>query len=202
MIMRLVFIVFICITSFFKAQTDSSHILKVHFLYGSKPKWKYRDTEKKYFGGLHGGHVSLELDGVDYGFEPSKGFHIFAHKKNFKSDYADKAPQTRYRYAKDTKLTTFYIPLTDKEYKDIYDIVLNYCSVTPYDYAFFGMRCAASAQDILGQVGILKYRKRFYNIVTTFYPKMLRKRFFKLAKKRNWTVTKQEGRPTRKWEKD
>jgi hypothetical protein len=64
------------------------------------------------------------------------------------------------------------------------------------------MRCAASAQDILGQIGVVKYRKRFYNIVTTFYPKMLRKRFFKLAKKNNWKVTKQEGRPTRKWEKD
>jgi hypothetical protein len=183
-------------------QTDSSHLLKVHFLYGSKPKWKHRDTEKKYFGGLHGGHVSLELDGVDYGFEPSRGFHIFARKKKFKSDYADKAPQTGYRYGPGNKLTTFYVPLTVQQYKHIYDIFPEYCSKTPYDYAFFGMRCAASAQDILGQIGVVKYRSRFINIVTTFYPKMLRKRFFKLAKKNNWTVTKQDGRPTRKWEKD
>lgn len=176
--------------------------MKVHFLYGSKPKREFRETEKKWFGGLHGGHVSLELDGIDYGFTRSKGFHIFSRRKKFKSDYVDNAPQGSYRYSKGNKLATFIVPLTDEQYKKIYDILPEYCSKTPYDYAFFGMRCAASAQDILGQIGIVKYRKRFLNVVTTFYPKMLRKRFFKLAKQNNWTVIKQEGRPTRKWEKD
>jgi hypothetical protein len=201
--MRTVAVLLICLMNFsLTGQTDSSLFLKVHFLYGSKPKWKHRDIEKKYFGGLHGGHVSLQLDDIDYGFEPSKGFHVFARRKNFKSDYVDKVPQTGYRYGPGNKLTTFIVPLTEEQYKKIYDILPEYCARTPYDYAFFGMRCAASAQDILGQIGIVKYRKRFINIVTTFYPKMLRKRFFKLARKNNWTIYKQEGRPTRKWEKD
>jgi hypothetical protein len=64
------------------SQTDTAHFIKVHFIYGSKPKRSYKTTEQKVFGGLHGGHVSIQFDTMDYGFEP-KNFpvHIFARKK-------------------------------------------------------------------------------------------------------------------------
>ncbi len=72
----------------------------------------------------------------------------------------------------------------------------------PYDYAFLGMRCAASAQDVLGQIGVVKKRKRLKNIYTTFYPKKLRKRLLKQATEKNYKIISHQGRPTRKWEKD
>ena len=64
------------------------------------------------------------------------------------------------------------------------------------------MRCALTAQDILGQIGVFKKKSRFFCIATTFYPKKLRKKLFRLSKKNNCTVIKTEGKKTRKWEKD
>jgi len=185
------------------AQSDSTHIIKVHFLYGSKPKCKHKDTEKKYFGGIHGGHVSIEVDGKDYGFEPTDyNVHIFAHRKRFKSHFVEKDLGGKGRYGTGSKTTTFIVPINNEQYKRLKNTLSGYCTITPYDYAFFGMRCASTAQDVLAQTGLVKERKRFRNIVTTFYPKKLRKRIFRLARKNNYQIIKQEGRPTRKWEKD
>ncbi len=69
---------FISFVSF--AQSDTLFI-KVNFLYGSKPLKEFKNSETKHFGGIHGGHVSLELDNLDYSFGTSGTFHIFAHKK-------------------------------------------------------------------------------------------------------------------------
>jgi hypothetical protein len=106
------------------------------------------------------------------------------------------------RYGKESKTVTFIIPITHKQYQDLNRIQKCYCDTTPFDYAFFGMRCASTTQDILGQIGVVKTKKRFGNIITTFYPKKLRRRLFRLAKKNNYQVIKNEGRPTRKWERD
>ncbi|MES2516377.1 MAG: hypothetical protein V4580_19640 [Bacteroidota bacterium] len=106
------------------------------------------------------------------------------------------------RYDSTSKITTFIIPLSIDQYNKINQITQNYCKITPYDYAFFGMRCASTVQDILGQIGVVKKKKRLSNIVTTFYPKKLRKRLFKLAKKNNYQIIRYPGRKTRKWESD
>jgi 3-methyladenine DNA glycosylase Tag len=92
--------------------------------------------------------------------------------------------------------------LTQKQYQEIQAIHTSYCTAPPYDYAFFGMRCASATQDVLGQIRILKKRKRFTNIFTTFYPKKIRKRLFRLATKNNYSIQRNEGRTSRKWEKD
>ena len=82
-------------------------------------------------------------------------------------------------------------------------IQTDYCAKAPYDYAFFGMRCSASAEDILGQIGVVKRKKRNAKIIrTNFYPKKLRKRLFKMAREKNYQVIKSEGRTSRKWESD
>jgi hypothetical protein len=184
-------------------QKDSSHIVKVVFLYGSKPKPKFKATEAKYFGGIHGGHVSIELDDIDYGFEPitTKGVHIFPKKKKH-AHFVEKKLYGSTLYGKGTKTATFLIPITQKQYENINKVCCCYRDTTPFDYAFFGMRCASTAQDILAQIGVTKKKSRFKTIAGTFYPKRLRKRLFKLAKKNHWQVIMTEGRPTRKWERD
>jgi len=184
------------------AQSDSLYPIKVHFLYGSKPKWKYRSTEYKAFGGLHGGHVTIEVDGVDYGFVPTTSrVHIFPHKP-FASDFVDNPLNGRYPYSSANKTVTFVIPVNQKHYDELNRLLQNYSAKAPFDYAFFGMRCASTTAEILAEIGVLKKRKRFTNIAGTFYPKKLRKRLFKLARRNNYEILTNEGKPTRRWERD
>jgi len=197
----LISILILC-CSFAEGQSDSSHILKVHFLYGSTPRHKYRHTEKRLFGGLHGGHVSFEIDSIDYGFGPQGKFHWFSHKNNCHSLFRQKPTNGQPVYPEGEKVTTFIIPITAQQYRRLKESTLGYCCNTPYDYAFLGMRCASAAQDVFARAGLVKHRGRISNIITTFYPKKLRKRFFRMAKKNNYTIVKQEGRKTRRWEKD
>lgn len=193
----------VCFVKYRSSETeDTFHFIKVHFLYGSKPLRKYKDSEDRVFGGIHGGHSTIQVDDIDYGFEPATNrVHIFS-RKEFKSDFVDKRLNGANLYRKDSKTVTFIIPINDSQYQEINRIHKSYCDTTPYDYAFFGMRCAAATQDILGQIGVVKKKKRRANIATTFYPKKLRKRLFKLAKKYNYQIIKNEGEQTRKWESD
>jgi hypothetical protein len=195
-------ILFILLSAASFAQSDSVRFIKVHFLYGSKPKKQFKATENKYFGGLHGGHVSIQVGNIDYGFEPTDKVHILAHKRHHKADFVDNIVNGDMRYDTTSKVTTFIIPVSIEQYNRLNSIHQNYCKAEPYDYAFFGMRCASTAQDILGQIGVVKKKKRFNNILTTFYPKKLRKRMFRLARKNNYTVIQRSGRISRKWEQD
>lgn len=195
-------IILLCLFSLAEAQTDTSYSVKVHFLYGSKPLRKYKGIEHKYFGGIHGGHVSIEVDGVDYGFSPKGKFHIIAHKNSRHSTFHGDPGDSTKAHVKGYKVATIIVPLSAAQYRQISQIHSTYCTAPPYDYAFIGMRCAAASQDVLAQIGIVKKRKKAKNVFTTFYPKKLRKRMFRLAEKNHYTVVRQEGRPTRKWERD
>ncbi|MCW3102406.1 MAG: hypothetical protein JWO09_846 [Bacteroidetes bacterium] len=184
------------------AQQDSAYFIKVHFLYGSKPLKKYKSTEAKYFGGIHGGHVSIEVDSMDYGFVPEGKFHIFNHRGSCHSAFITRATHNHDPYSDNQKVTTFIIPVTAEQHDQLLQLVSDYCSKVPYDYAFLGMRCAAASQDVLGKIGVVKPRGRLSNIYTTFYPKKLRKRMFRQAKEKHYKVISREGRKTRKWESD
>lgn len=197
----LVITLLFCFTQGF-AQADSSHYIKVNFLYGSKPHRAHKSTEQKSFGGLHGGHVTIQAGDLDYGFRrTNKNTHIFPNKKRA-SVFTVRELEGKSRYGEGRKTVTFIIPLSSEQYQSLGQIHQAYCDSTPYDYAFFGMRCAAATQEILGEIGVLNKKKRFFNIVTTFYPKRLRKRIFRLAEAKGFEVIKTEGRPTRKWERD
>jgi hypothetical protein len=183
--------------------SDSTYTIKVHFLYGSKPKPSTRKTEMKYFGGLHGGHVSIEVDSIEFGFVPGGSrVHLFASKKDIKGIFVDRETNGNLVYPENNKAAVFEIKINEEQYKQLLLIKENYLKTSPYDYAFFGMRCAAATQEILGEIGVLDKRSRCRNIITTFYPKKLRKRMFKLADTKGYKVIKQEGRETRKWEGD
>lgn len=201
--MRLICVLIVlCLSINVLSQLDTTHIIKINCLYGSKPKRKYRETEFKSFGGLHGGHISIQIGDVDYGFEPTARVRLFARKQNIKSNFMTHKLEGKSRYSETSKTLTFLIPLTNEQYEALNQILNSYCKSSPYDYAFFGMRCASATQDILAQIRIVKKRKRFTTIVTTFYPKKLRKRLLKLTYKNNYQLIKTIGRKERKWERD
>ena len=104
-------ILLILLIGFFNAifvfgQSDSVYFIKVHFVYGSKPLKKYKSTEQKIVGGLHGGHVSIQVEENDYSFEPINRIHIFPHKKNHHSSYVSYKGTKGMRY--DTTLNNFF----------------------------------------------------------------------------------------------
>lgn len=186
------------------AATDSlSKSVTIHFYYGSKPARGYKDTETKYFGGIHGGHVFLQIDSTLFSFVPAGSpIHIFAHKRKRQSAYTTETAEQFYNDTAGGKFTSITFPVSDSQYAVIQNIKKQYLDSTPYDYAFFGMRCAAAAYDVLGQAGVVKKRSNFTNVCRNFYPKRMRKRFIKRAKKENLKMIQQNGRPGRKWEKD
>ena len=186
------------------AQRDSSIcFLEVDFEYGSRPKRACKNSESHYFGGLHGGHVSVIFRGKSYGFMPtSSPVHLFPKKKRaalftFQYEKTEEREQTV-----GIKTLTVQIPLSVSQARQLDSIVERYTDSVPYDYAFFGMRCASSTREILGELGIMKQRKNGSYVLGNFYPKRLRKRVIRLAKKRNYPMTSTEGRPCRKWERD
>ena len=181
--------------------------MKVHFLYGSKPLKKYKDTEQKWFGGILGGHVGIEGDSDKVvNFLRNGKFHWFAKHNNKHSTYAEHSGRDfcciLARNPDSVKKAIVFIPVTMRQ-KQLFDsISAAYVKETPYDYAFFGMRCGAAAYDILSAIGILpdySYSKTYRKI---FYPKKLRKRLFRKAAENNWTIVRQTGSDRRKWEQD
>ena len=181
--------------------------LKGHFLYGSKPAKKHKGTEQKWFGGVLGGHVGIEGDSNRViNFLPSGKFHWFAKNDNKHSTYAVHSVDDFYRILggsnNDVKKAIVYIPVTTQQKQTFDSISAGYLKQAPYDYALFGMRCGAATYEVLGQLEILtkySYGKTYRKI---FYPKKLRKKLFKKAKENGWTIVRQDGSNTRKWEQD
>jgi hypothetical protein len=177
--------------------------IMVYFLYGSKPAIGQKQNEHKYFGGIHGGHVSIGIDTAVVGFTKNNGFHIFAHRKNIKGIYKSEGLSIFKKDSATCKYTSFEISVADSQYVKLKKVINNYLFVqAPYDYAFIGMRCASAAYDLLSQINLFKKKSKFGNIISNFYPKKLRKKMFKLAQKNNYKIITQQGRTSRKWEKD
>jgi hypothetical protein len=186
---------------------DSSLFLKVHFLYGSKPLRKYRDVEPKWFGGILGGHVGIQGTGDSIAsFTPKGSFHVFAHKRDRHSLYTEHSIDGFYSIMGGSpdsmKKTIVYIPVTRRQMEEFDSITHAYFHHTPYDYALFGMRCSASAYEILAKLDLLpshSYRHTYWMI---FYPAKLRKRLLKKALQTHWRIDHWTGSTHRKWEKD
>lgn len=199
---RLLFFLIVFMISCYSFGQDSK-IIRVYFLYGSRPCHKYKNEEPPYFGGKHGGHVSIGYDTTVVGFGPINGFHIFAHRKKIKGAFKFEGIHSFRHDSSTFKYTTFEIPLTDSQYIKLKNVIDNYLFLqTPYDYAFIGMRCASAAYDVLSQVGLFKKKSKWCNTFSNFYPKKFQKKMFKLCKLKHYTVMSQSGRSTRKWEND
>lgn len=190
-----------------EAFSQDTTFLKVHFLYGSKPKPEFKSFERKWFGGILGGHVGIEADDDRIiNFMRSRKFHWFANRNNRNSRYAVHSKHRFYsifRYDADSvKKAIVYIPITTRQKFKFDSITAAYATQTPYDYAFFGMRCGAAAYEILAQLGILKRYSHAKTYLRIFYPRRLRKRIFRKAEENNWRVERSKGSLTRKWERD
>lgn len=195
-----IYILLICIALLSKAQDSLS--IQVYFLYGSVPAKGYKDKEPILFGGIHGGHVTIGVQNLVVGFVPYNGFHYINHKYDFCSNFHH---QLKKEFLQDTvanKYVTFEIPVSDSQFRQLKKIISDYIAHSPYDYAFLGMRCASAAYDILSQVGIFEKKSKWGNIFSNFYPKKLRKKMFLLATQKNYKVTYNAGRHSRRWEKD
>lgn len=196
------FIFLFLFLSHFLFAADSLFV-KVHFVYGSKPKTAFKNTEPKFFGGIHGGHVFLEHNHKIISFGTNNGkWHIFPHKSKSAGMYREDKDLAWRGDSSMKKITTIVIPISQEQALKFKEAEKKYFEQTPYDYAFFGMRCAAGAYDMLSKTEVCKHKSRFGIISKNFYPKRLRIKLLKRAQKENWQVLRQEGRSTRKWERD
>ena len=181
---------------------DSVKLIKVFFLYGSKPYSSNDTTEKHLFGGIHGGHVSIGIDSTIIGFHHLKGVRIFPHHKNLNGAYESYPLKQFIRDTVSKQYAEIDIPVSNTQYCNLRSTFLRYCNKTPYDYAFFGMRCTAAAYDLLSKTELVSPKSKTDNIISNFYPKKLRRHLFKIAKENNYIVYFKRGTSKRIWEKD
>lgn len=203
---QVLFVFLICCFAF-EVRCQENHSIKVHFLYGSKPARKFKNIEHKWFGGILGGHIGIEYQpNRVFNFLPATDLHIFAHRKQLKGKFVYHSEAGFWRIfgtgEDKVKKLSITVPISTQQKNQLDSITSSYVQNTPYDYAFFGMRCGASTYEIMAQLGILKkwkYRKTYLKI---FYPRRLRTRVVRLAMQNNWVIEYQKGTTRRKWEKD
>lgn len=189
------------------ASPNDSILIRVHFLHGSKPKRAFKETEDKWFGGLLGGHAGIEYEpNKVLNFQPKSRFHLFSNRSIINSKFSIHDTISFYEILggnyDSVKKTIIYIKISSTQKTKLDSIVKAYMKRSPYDYAFFGMRCGAAAYDVLAQIDIvrpLSFKKTWRRI---FYPRRLRRRLEALANINHYKVVKYEGSIRRKWEKD
>lgn len=186
------------------AQTQAQ--LEVHFLYGSKPRFAYRHSEKKWFGGMLGGHVGIGV-GADsvLSFVPAGKFHWVAQKDERHSRFILQSRRDFWEIfggeADSVQQLSFVIPVSHAQKSRLDSISRAYRTQTPYDYALVGVRCAAATADILAEVGVLK-RLSARQFARIFYrPRILRRHMLFLAEQNGWETHWQAGGSRRKWER-
>jgi len=186
---------------------DSTIYIKVHFLYGSRPKKAFKDSEPKWFGGKLGGHVGIEIDSAHIlNFVPDGSFHYFAHPRSRHSAFALHDPESFWSIfgtpGDSAKKLTIYIPATMAQKHKLDSLSNVFATNTPYDYAFLGMRCGAAGYDVLAQLGTLNIRSLGWTKLRIFYPRKLRKKLLRLAERHGWKLEWHRGSSRRAWEKD
>jgi hypothetical protein len=196
-----------CITNASAQEEIKTDTLQVRFLYGSKPHPQHRREQKKWFGGMLGGHVGIRYDSLSYlSFFYEGRVHIFQYKNEFCSQY-ELQSDSAFNYIMDgdvdsVKTLIIHIPISKTQRQKFEEVCANYIAETPYDYAFFGVRCGSSTYDVLMQSGLIKelsYRRMWWKI---FYPKKLRSKLIRQARKNNWRMEKKKGTHKRSWETD
>jgi hypothetical protein len=190
----------ILLTSIATGQPD--HTLKVLFRYGSRPAYGYERTEHDDFGGIHGGHVCLGIDSVVIGFDSPVGLNIFPNKNHIRGMWVSEKENEFMQDTISKKYAIVEIPINNMQYDQLNAILAGYLNNPPYDYAFFGMRCASATYDVLSQIGIVKEKSYSGKVFSMFYPRLLRRKIFRLAKENNYKIIRLKGRKSRDWEED
>lgn len=194
------------------AGKPASDSVRVLFIYGSYPAKGYKKTERKWFGGIYGGHVGLEIarDSVLSFRSTEYPCHFFPHRR-FSSTWEIKTlyrmwetfPPHNYK-VEELKRVVFTIPVTKTQKYKIDSLAVRYLQKTPYDYATAGMRCASATYEVLAKAGLFKEygSSTWWKILT---PKDLRTILFKKArspKGEGWKIYQYPGSKRRIWEDD
>jgi hypothetical protein len=177
---------------------DTTYTIKINFLYGSRPAKGHRHDESKLFGGIKGGHVNIEAGGRVLDFTPGNNPLLPQNRK----PSGGFSINSTVKWDEDDKWKTVIVPVSEEQYFALQKIFDSVAAKTPYDYAIFGMRCAAASYDVLSKIGLFKEYTTKKNIATHFYPKLLRKKVLKWAEQNDYTILSNEGRSARKWESD
>jgi hypothetical protein len=177
-------------------------LLIVHFLYGSRPKRGSGNTEKVP-GGLLGGHIWLQAHDYVFGFESAdkSKIHVFPRKK-FSAVFTRDHVSAWLKNTSGKKITSVAIPLEAEALNKIKEILESYHRKLPYDYAVFGMRCAASTFQILSFAGLFPFASDLISILKNPYPRILRRKLLKFAAENNYKVIRKKGKDDRIWEKE
>jgi hypothetical protein len=186
--------------------------VRIYFIYGSRPAKGYEDREIKWFGGIHGGHVAMEIAPNRLLSFRSTEYpcHLFPHKK-FSSKWEIKTahamwetfPPHNYN-PEDLKRAVFTIPVTPAQKKTIDSLADQYLHNSPYDYATLGMRCASATYEILAKAGVFKPygSTTWWKIIMPKDLRVVLLQQVRDAKGLGWGVTKYEGSRRRVWEGD
>jgi hypothetical protein len=206
---------------------DTPYTIRILCLYGSVPAKGYGNVEPlhgprnmiNWVAKLHGGHVGIEYapDKVlsfqpqTYGGLAASG-HFVPHFKNrnFNSCFRTVPVSrlwnclgNRYNNIDSLRRAVFVIPITATQRQILDSLVGRYTNRTPYDYAFFGMRCASSSYDVLQTAGILpKQDMTWYSVFTTQEFRYLLYLEYCKHKDKGWELYTCKGSVSRKWEKD
>lgn len=170
----------------------------VLFVYGSKP---LAANEEKWFGGIHGGHVSVQYKDKFISFIPNNGFHYFS-KKNKKSAFVIEEENYFVFDTTNSRYLIISIPVDSSQKSKLDSVCEQRLKDPQYDYAFIGMRCASASYELLSAAGIYKKHRLGYLKRKYFYPKLLRKKLIKEANQNKWYMKYRKGKSSRKWEKD
>jgi hypothetical protein len=197
---------YLLLNAFVQLNAQDSVLVRVHFLHGSKPKKEFRHTEKRWFGGVLGGHVGIEHEpNRVLNFEPVKRVHVFSRRKHINSKFSVHDTVAFYQImgACDTvKRTIVTMKISAAQKAKLDSVATAYSSSTPFDYAFFGMRCSAAAYYVLVGAGVLKQTSFSKTWRMIFYPKRLRRKLESKNYGRVHSIFKTPGSLRRRWEKD
>ncbi len=177
--------------------------ISIHFIHGSYPKKNCFD-QRKTVGGLLGGHIEIEIDGLVYGFEfgDRQNIHIFPRNapNSFNGRFTLKKKADWILETKYDKITTIRVPIDALKKTQLIEKLQSYKTSPPYDYAFFGMRCASSTYEDIATAGVLPKKARFQYVVNAFYPRQLRKKMVRWARTNMIMVEFKKGVDCRVWE--
>jgi hypothetical protein len=97
-------------------------------------------------------------------------------------------------------MTSIYLPISQKQKDKLLTTLTAYLAKSPYDYAFFGTRCATSTAEVLSKSGIIYPLSNVENSIAFLSPHPLRQTFVQLAKKKRLSIIEKNGVDCRYWE--
>jgi hypothetical protein len=126
--------------------------------------------------------------------------HIFIDNADFNSKYEVNSKEAWLKRTEYEKITSIYLPINSAQKDKLQAILDAYLLKVPYDYAFFGKRCAASTAEVLAQAGIFCPLSDFENAVAFLSPRPLRHTLLNLAENKGFQVVNKKGVDCRYWE--